>query len=316
MLLYFIFINIILNIIFIGIIIYFLKKFSSKINNYLSHCHNPLTHNPLTHNPLTYNESNLSKGTNENEESNLSKGIKKNKESNLSKETNENEESNLSKGIKKNKESKESKEKKSKEKKLDYNKKKCFNCIENNLEKNMITDCPHCGSENYDTGCIPPIVKEGKPNNCIPKELSLEQAYRACKSASNSIQSCNLIHQNNMLEYQKKECKREDGDHDYYCVYDESDSCSYNICDINDYYSYGPQSICDCQKVPNELLGEGKGRECKKNKNCEEYHPLIKAPALFTDPKLKKFYDGYSTWMDVPNITNWYSELISENQIA
>ena len=101
-----------------------------------------------------------------------------------------------------------------------------------------------------------------------------------------------------MLPYQKNEC----GD-DYYCAYDESDSCSYNKCDLNDYYSYGKQTICKCEPVPHENLPDGIGRECK-NKNCTDYLPYRKAPELLNDPQLRKFYNGYASWMDVPNINS------------
>ena len=201
-----------------------------------------------------------------------------------------------------------------KNKKLQYDKKKCYDCIKQNQELGILSDCAHCGSENYDTGCIPSIVQEGKSNNCVPKELTREQAYWAWKSASNSMQKCNLIHPNYMLEYQKEECKRPDGDYDYYCAYDESDSCSYNMCKLDDYYSYGPQSICDCQKVPNENLPKGYGRECIKGSNCNEFHPLSKAPELLTDPALKKFYGGYGSWMDIPRLNTRYAALISNVQ--
>lgn len=196
-----------------------------------------------------------------------------------------------------------------------YDQKKCFECIKRNNELGQFRNCSHCGSENYDTGCIPAIVQKGKPNNCIPKELTPEQAYWACKSVSDSSKQCSYINKKHMLEYQKEECKREDGDYDYYCGYDESDSCSYNKCNIDDYYSYGSQSICDCQKVPHEILPNGIGRECIKGKNCVEYKPNRKAPELLTDPGLKRFYDGYATYMDVPRLNTWYSALLSDVQI-
>lgn len=201
-------------------------------------------------------------------------------------------------------------------KKLKYNQKKCFNCIGENREKRQIKDCPNCGSENYDTGCIPAVVKTGKLNNCVPKELSQEQAYRACIGVSNSINSCNLIHPDHMLEYQKKECKRPDGEYDYYCAYDESDSCSHNKCSLKPggYFSYGSQSACSCQRVQGEDLPDDIGRECKES-NCEDYTPYRKAPGLLVDPQLKRFYDGYATYMDVPTLNSWYSALISDSQI-
>ena len=202
-----------------------------------------------------------------------------------------------------------------KNKQLIYDHNKCMECINRNYKLGITTNCAHCGSENYDTGCIPNILQEGKPNNCISKDyLSPEQAYWACKSASNSTQSCTLINPNKMLEYQKEECKREDGDYDYYCAYDETDSCSYNLCDLNDYYSYGSSSICNCEKVSNEKLPSGFGRECRTGTNCKEYHPTNLAPELLTDPGLKRFYGGYGTYMDVPRLNKWYSALISNSQ--
>lgn len=171
-------------------------------------------------------------------------------------------------------------------------------CIAKNNAAGEVTDCAHCGSENYDTGCIPALVQHGKPTNCIPKEFTPEEAYWACKSVSSNQQQCNMIHPDNMLPYQKNEC----GD-DYYCAYDESDSCSYNKCDLNDYYSYGKQTICKCEPVPHENLPDGIGRECK-NKNCTDYLPFRKAPELLNDPQLRKFYNGYASWMDVPNINS------------
>ena len=150
----------------------------------------------------------------------------------------------------------------------------------------------------------------------MPKKLGIVNAYRACKSVSNSINSCNLIHPKYMLDYQKEECKRPDGEYDYYCAYDESDSCSYNKCSLKpgEYYSYGPQSICDCQKVPGENLAKDVGRECKRGSNCSEYNPNRKAPELIRDPRLKRFYSGYNSWMDVPSLNTWYSALISDVQ--
>uniref|UniRef100_A0A6C0LEH2 Uncharacterized protein n=1 Tax=viral metagenome TaxID=1070528 RepID=A0A6C0LEH2_9ZZZZ len=279
MLLYFIISNFIINIIFLGLIIYFLVVLSKKNDNKYT----------------SQSEINL-KSSNKNLVSSVIK-------SNASNASNASNIGNLSEN-----------KKESKKVKFVYDQKKCFECIRINQQLGIFGDCPHCGSENYDTGCVPALVQEGKPNNCVPKELTPEQAFLSCKSVSNSQQSCNLIHPKYMLEYQKEECKRPDGDYDYYCAYDESDSCSYNRCNLDDYYSYGPQSICDCQKVPNENLPNGYGRECIKGNNCNEFHPLHKAPELLTDPGLKRFYNGYGTWMDVPRLNTWYSSLMADVQ--
>ena len=293
MLLYFIISNFIINIIFLGLIIYFIVKLSNKGNNSGKGSSQPeislKSSNKNLVSPLS--KSNVSNGSNGSNESNVSNG------------------SNLNVNQKENKNKKESKKVK-----FVYDQKKCFECIRLNQQLGIFGDCSHCGSENYDTGCVPALVQEGKPNNCVPKELTPEQAFWACKGVSSAMQSCNLIHPKHMLEYQKEECKRPDGDHDYYCAYDESDSCSYNMCRLDDYYSYGPQSICDCQKVPHENLPNGHGRECIKGGNCKEFHPLPRAPELLTDPGLKRFYGGYGSWMDVPRLNTWYSALIADSQ--
>ena len=272
MLLYFIISNFIINLIFLGFIIYFIVKLSNK-------------------NDKSNNGNYQSEITLKSDKKNLVSLQGKSNASNLSPN-----------------------KKESKKVKFIYDQKKCFECIKKNQQLGIFGDCPHCGSENYDTGCIPALVQEGKPNNCVPKELTPEQAYWACKGVSNSIQSCNLIHPKHMLDYQKEECKRPDGDYDYYCAYDESDSCSYNKCHLDDYYSYGLQTICDCQKVPHENLPKGYGRECIRHGNCNEYNPLIKAPELLTDPGLKKFYGGYGSWMDIPRLNTRYAALISNVQ--
>ena len=279
MLLYFIISNFIINIIFLGLIIYFIVKLSNKGDKGSS--------NPEI--SLKSSNKNLVSQSNGSNGSNLNANQKENKNGNKNK-------------------------KESKKVKFVYDKKKCFECIRLNQQLGIFGDCPHCGPENYDTGCIPAIVQEGKPNNCVPKELTPEQAFWACKSvsSSSSMQTCNLIHPKHMLQYQKEECKRPDGEHDYYCAYDESDSCSYNVCRLDDYYSYGPQSICDCQKVPHENLPKGHGRECIKGGNCNEFHPLPTAPELLNDPGLKRFYGGYGSWMDVPRLNTWYSALIAD----
>ena len=296
MLLYFIISNFIINIIFLGFIIYFIIELSNKKNKYSSQSEINVKSNNKN---LLPNVSPVPQVLPVPQVSNLQLS----KLSTLSKNNTDNEKENT----------KENK-KRHKKVKFVYDQKKCFECIRKNRQLGIISNCPHCGSENYDTGCIPALVQEGKPNNCVPKELTPEQAYLSCKGMSSSKQSCNLIHPKHMLEYQKEECKRSDGDYDYYCAYDESDSCSYNRCNLDDYYSYGSESICDCQKVPHENLPEGYGRECIKGNNCNEFHPLIKAPELLTDPALKKFYDGYGSWIDVPRLNTWYSALISDVQ--
>ena len=176
-----------------------------------------------------------------------------------------------------------------------YDKDLCYKCIENNKISGQVRNCPHCGSENYDTGCIPAIVQVGKPTNCVPKELSLDQAYKACKAKSNSSQKCQIVEPKATLSYQKNEC----GD-DYYCVYDESNNCSYNVCNLNDDFIYGKQSICSCEKVtqnkdPNKILKPGEGRECIRGSGCIEYTPYNGAPELYSDPHLSRFYSGYNT---------------------
>lgn len=273
--LYFIIINFIMNIIFLVFIIYFTIELSKKNDD------------------KYYSQSEI---TLKLDNKNIVSSLSKNNNSNTIKNTEKN-----------NKHQ-------TKKVKFVYDKKKCFECIRKNKQLGIISDCPNCGSENYDTGCIPALVQNGKPNNCVPKELTPEQAYMTCKSVSNSMQPCNLIYPKYMLEYQKKECKRPDGDYDYYCAYDKSDSCSYNRCNLDEYYSDDSQSICNCQKVPHENLPKGYGRECVKGNNCNEYNPLLKAPELLTDPGLKKFYDGYSTWMDVPRLNTWYSALLADVQ--
>ena len=289
MLLYFIITNFIINIIFLGIIIYFIITLSNTKNNKCT-----LKSQLRVDNKDLVSSKNKSNVTNS---SNLNDLNKKENKSNVTNSSNLNE-------LNKNKKVK-----------FVYDQKKCFECIKQNQELGGTPrNCPHCGSENYDTGCIPSIVKEGKPNNCVPKHFTPEQAFLACNGVSDSMQPCNLIHPKYMLQYQKEECKRSDGEYDYYCAYDESDSCSHNICYIDDYYSYGSQSICDCQKVPHENLPEGYGRECIKGNGCKEFYPLIKAPELLTDPGLQRFYNGYATYMDVPALNTWNSALISNVQ--
>jgi len=196
-----------------------------------------------------------------------------------------------------------------------YDKDLCYECIRNNNKLGKVRNCPHCGSENYDTGCVPAIAQVGKPTNCVPKELSLDQAYRVCKAKSNSSQKCQIVEPKATLSYQKNEC----GD-DYYCVYDESDSCSYNVCNLNDDFIYGKQSICACEKVtsnkdPHKILKLGEGRECVRGYNCVEYTPSHGAPELYSDPQLMRFYGGYNTYMNTPNLNTWYAAAIQNKQI-
>ena len=100
------------------------------------------------------------------------------------------------------------------------------------------------------------------------------------------------------MSYMKDEC----GEDSYYCAYDESDSCSYHLCKLDDYFSYGSESICNCEVSPTENLKTGFGRECKRGTKCVDYSPMRKAPELYNDPQLTKFYDGYVTYMDVPTL--------------
>lgn len=300
MLLYFIISNFIFNIIFLGFIIYFIILLLHK-NNINNNTNNNNSQYKLGSTQKIPDTNNYNKNNNNNNNSQYKLGSTQK----ISDTNNYNQNNNNNNN-----------DKIENKKKIEYDKTKCFNCIAKNQKIGEIEDCPHCGSENYDTGCIPAIVKEGKPNNCVPKELSPEEAFWACKSVSDQQSACNLIHPKNMLEYQKKECKRSDGEYDYYCAFDESDSCTYNKCSLKpgEYYSYGPQSICDCQKVPNENLPPDTGRECITGKGCAEYQPNRKAPELLTDPALKRFYNGYASYMDVPTLNTWYSALIADSQ--
>lgn len=160
-------------------------------------------------------------------------------------------------------------------------------------------NCPTCGSENYDTLCAANIVNDRKINNCIPKDYyTKDQANTICRASKHN---CKLIHNKDvMLNYQKEECKRPDGDYDYYCAYNQSDICSYNLCEIDNYYAYGEQSKCKCQKVPGENLPENLGRECKF-KNCSDYKPKRILSEIFNDPGLVRFFSGYNTLMDLPS---------------
>ena len=201
--------------------------------------------------------------------------------------------------------------------KYDYD--KCMRCIdENNDVEYVWKNCPHCRDENYDRTCLPPIQKHGKINNCIPLELGEERAYKACVSTGDINNNCDLrFPDTDMLDYQKEICKRKDGNYDFYCAYDETDSCSLNQCSIDDYYSYGPQSNCDCQKVIGENLPEGIGRECIKGKSCKEYSSLFNrdTPELINDPQINRFMYN-PTWLYVPNVTTDYGEEIITNMIA
>ncbi len=181
-----------------------------------------------------------------------------------------------------------------------------------------IVNCAYCGSENYDTGCIPAIIQKGKPTNCIPKDkFTREQAFRACVGVSNSNQQCNLLDIDEkspeILSYMKDEC----GENSYYCGFDESDSCSYRLCKFDTYYSYADDSICNCEpsQSATKKMGEGWGRECVRGGKCREFMPFRKAPELWYDPKLALFYNGYVTYMDVPNLDNPISAMIADQQI-
>lgn len=218
--------------------------------------------------------------------------------------------------------------KKDKEHKIyHYNKDLCLKCIKENEGKNLyeIRNCPHCGSENYDTGCIPAILQKGRPTNCIPKkDFTKEQAFRACIGVSNSTQQCNIvdlgnknIKNNEVLSYMTDEC----GEDAYYCAYDESDSCSYNLCKLDDYYSYGDESsFCNCEpsKSATEIMGKGWGRECRRGNNCQEYYPLRHAPELWTNNELDNFYravHGAPSYMDVPNLDIPMAAMLADVQI-
>lgn len=198
-----------------------------------------------------------------------------------------------------------------------YDYDKCMNCIAKHNELGIVSNCPHCGSENYDTGCIPSVVQRGKPTNCVSKDLSLEQAYRVCKAKSNSTGGgnikCQIVKPDAALSYQKDEC----GD-DYYCSYDFSNNCSYNVCNLNDDYIFGN---CSCEKVPPHKdpyghLKPGQGIECIKGNNCLEYTPHSIPSVQHNDPQLIKFYSGYNSYMDVPNINSMSSVAFINRQIA
>ena len=193
-----------------------------------------------------------------------------------------------------------------------YNKKKCNNCIVQQKKLQQKENCPHCGSENYDTGCIPLIVQPNgkKPNNCIPKSTSKKDAYWQCKAASDNNTSCTVLNPNskNKLPYMYDECGE-----DYYCGYDQTDSCTHNICNKNDYYE--PNSVCVCGTPPGENLGENLGRECK-NEDCTDYLSLNRKPhELLNDPRLKLFYCGYGSYMDISDYSGTSQALLINNQV-
>lgn len=198
-----------------------------------------------------------------------------------------------------------------------YDEKLCMDCIDNNFRLHITRNCPHCGSENYDTGCIPAITQQGKSSNCISsKDYNLEQAYRVCKAKSSSNVKCHIIEPESALSYQKKEC----GD-DYYCSYDFSNQCSYNVCNLKDDFIFGQQSNCACQKIPQSkdphgILKSGQGIECIKGNNCLEYTPTHSVPDVqHTDPQLIHFYSGYNTYMDF-DLTSCNSTDFINRQIA
>lgn len=218
----------------------------------------------------------------------------------------------------------DSKNKNNEHKTFYFNKELCLKCIKENEGKksNEIRNCPHCGSENYDTGCIPAILQKGLPKNCIPKKnFTKEQAFRACVGVSSLNQQCNLVDIDNadseVLSYMKEEC----GEDSYYCAYDESDSCSYNLCKLDDYYSYGDESsYCNCEpsKSATDIMGSGWGRECKRGNKCLEYYPLRKSPELWTNNQLNKFYkasNGPPTYMDVPNLDSPMAAMLYNSKI-
>jgi hypothetical protein len=175
----------------------------------------------------------------------------------------------------------------------------------------------HISKLNNDNKCIPNGVHKSKYKNCIPKDLTVQQAYDSCVSVSDSNQSCQLIHPTKKLSYQTQRC----GD-DYYCAIDQTDSCTNEKCSLNELnYSFGNQSICSCQAVPNDKsLEKGVGRMCIKNNNCSEYNSSYRKPKNpYNFPELTCFYDaceGPPSWMDVPNINNRLESKIYEGQIS
>lgn len=57
-------------------------------------------------------------------------------------------------------------------------------CIARNNANGEVTDCAHCGSENYDTECIPALVQHGKPivfqkNLRLKNHIGPVNVYRA-----------------------------------------------------------------------------------------------------------------------------------------
>ena len=200
-----------------------------------------------------------------------------------------------------------------------YNFKDCAECINFYNTHGLSGECPHCGSENYDRLCIPAVTKVGVPNNCVPSEFDATQAFNSCVGVSDFGTSCRVVHPVDQKSYQLEACKRDDGKQDYYCAFDESDSCTFNLCDLDDYYSYGPDSMCACEKVPKsvEILPEGKGRECRKGSNCIEYNPNKTKPSeLLSDPRLVRFMKGYGSWLDVPPVDSEEAIIMANKMIA
>ena len=150
--------------------------------------------------------------------------------------------------------------------------------------------------------CIPPIIHDGTPTTCINKnKLNKEQAYRACVGVSDEYKQCNLL-------FNKNNCKNGD----YECVVDESDSCSHNLCNLND--NSDLSSNCTCQKTT-ENLRNNIGRMCQTGTQCRKYLPNRKAPELYSDPSLSRFYDGYSSYMNVPTLDTKIGILLADAQI-
>ena len=178
--------------------------------------------------------------------------------------------------------------------------------------------------QNHDYSCIPAVNsdhlkndKSVKSENCISKNLPANEAYDACISSSDANNSCNLIHSDKTLAYQKELC----GDN-YYCAVNNANSCNYEICDLREkQYSFGNQSICQCQKSKDDknLKYSWQGRMCEKGQNCSEYKTYRKPVELFNFPDLKCWYDACSgppSWMNVPNIKNRLESKILEAQAS
>jgi hypothetical protein len=183
-----------------------------------------------------------------------------------------------------------------------YNHKKCQKC-KAEIEKtgNKTLYCTHCGSEQYDSMCIPlinltNIPKDKKPTNCIPKDkYTLAEAQKICQSITKNNMSCSLIGKESELrqDYMNKMCGE-----DYYCAYDYFDSCSYKYCDLTgDNAYFDPLSKCVCSKPKNKELSsklpKNVGLICK-NEGC----PAKSLTSLTRDP-LK-----YQTRSDLIEISN------------